>query len=69
MKIIGITTRTAQHLPGVGTLPITLTTGRGSKYPNMKLELVEPGVGVKVTINGLSAVIPWEEIKIAPCAE
>lgn len=68
MKIKQVTTIDAEHLPGVGTLDKTLLSpGSGGKikYPNIKMEFVEPGVGVLVTINSKSAIIPWGRIRTA----
>lgn len=65
MKITQLTTETALHMPGVGTLPISLIRGKGSKYPNLEMTAVDcdAGRGIKVTINSKSCIIPYSQIK------
>ncbi len=65
MKIVQLTTIEGVHIPGVGQLPPTITTGPKAKFPGLTMEVMEGGHGIKVTVLGKIALIPWSNIKIA----
>ena len=67
MKLTQIQTIDNVFLPGVGDLTKTINSGdsqKQAKFPGLVLEIFE-SAGVKVTVMGRFAIVPWGNIKAA----
>ena len=68
MKLTQIQTLENVFIPGVGDLTKTINAGdssKQSKFPGLQLTIIEGGVGVKITLLGKFAIVPWGNIKVA----
>jgi hypothetical protein len=68
MKLTQIQTNENVFIPGVGDLTKTINAGgstKQAKFPGLQLTIIEGGVGVKITLLGKFAIVPWGNIKVA----
>jgi len=70
MKINHLCLHSDLFIPRIGSVTSVgggnvITTGKGAKLAGLTMEALPDGIGVKLTIKGISAVIPWANIKLA----